>query len=222
MIQATGTLVVKCVSGSKGTFNVADLETSIGVFKVRSNALEQFDEGAYYKGSFCINKVYIHAYPWRGMLMTEMRADIAQLDTFFSNQAEEKKDQAAHIALNEMEEASITSSKPIAVKPEPILTSLPPNIHAVPAAVANSVANEVDGLDGIHQAIKQNIDVKLDPMSNRNIFREARDLLKAAGYKFEVKQQIWSTFSAYAICIRGIQYILLFSHNLYYVKLKDN
>ena len=41
------------------------------------------------------------------MLMTEMRADIAQLDTFFSNQAEEKKEQAANIALSEMEEASI-------------------------------------------------------------------------------------------------------------------
>lgn len=188
MIQATGTLVVKSVTGSKGTFNVADLETSIGVFKVRSNALEQFDEGAY-KGSFCIGKIYIHAYPWRGMLMTEMRADIAQLDTFFSNQAEEKKEQAANIALSEMEEASITSPhKPIAPiqKTEAILTSAP--IHAAPT----SVANEVDGLEGIHQAIKQNTDVKLDPMSNRNIFREARDLLKAAGYKFEVKQQIWS------------------------------
>ena len=54
-VQLAGRLIVKRVNGKKGLFPVADLETSLGVFSVKSNSLDQLDSGEY-NGNFVIEQ----------------------------------------------------------------------------------------------------------------------------------------------------------------------
>ncbi|MFP4898524.1 DUF3275 family protein [Paraburkholderia sp. BR14261] len=79
MISLSGTLDVRTIKGSNGPFQVGELTTSVGEFKVK--VLEQFEPGAY-TGTFLIDKIYPHSYVWYGKVTVEIRARLAdaQLD----------------------------------------------------------------------------------------------------------------------------------------------
>ena len=59
-----GTLAVEVIKGSRGDFCVGTLKTSIGEFKIKDAALEQFERGSY-QGRFTIEKIYIESTRWQ-------------------------------------------------------------------------------------------------------------------------------------------------------------
>ena len=51
-------------------FQVGELTTSVGEFKVKDKVLEQFEPGAY-TGTFLIDKIYPHSYVWYGKVTVD-------------------------------------------------------------------------------------------------------------------------------------------------------
>lgn len=78
MIKIPGTLEVKTIRGGNGDFNVGELQTAIGEFKIKDKILEQFQSGSY-PGEFLISKIYPHSYTWYGKITIEIRAMLADV-----------------------------------------------------------------------------------------------------------------------------------------------
>ena len=78
MLHVNGTLTVKKIQGAKGAFSVGDLVTDVGTFKVKDALLDQFEEGRY-QGEFAISSIYLSSYIWRGKAMTDIRANLVDV-----------------------------------------------------------------------------------------------------------------------------------------------
>lgn len=76
MLIVPGHLSVEQIQGRRGAFCVGTLKLSIGEFKIKDSALDQFEPGLY-SGHFTIEKIYTKGVPWRGGFFTELIAKIA-------------------------------------------------------------------------------------------------------------------------------------------------
>lgn len=76
MLIVPGHLSVEQIQGRRGAFCVGTLKLSIGEFKIKDSALDQFEPGLY-RGRFTIEKIYTKGVPWRGGFFTELIAKIA-------------------------------------------------------------------------------------------------------------------------------------------------
>ena len=118
-----GTLAVEVIRGNRGDFCVGTLITSIGEFKVKDAALEQFDRGSY-KGRFTIEKIYIDNARWRNGWFTNLMAKIApdgyQIDEEDQNTAPAPSEQAEPDPIDDSKVAPKSDDPvlPKAVKPE--------------------------------------------------------------------------------------------------------
>jgi hypothetical protein len=70
-----GTMKVIECKGENGKFNIGELSTALGDFKVADQWLEQFDPGIY-KGDFRISRIEPRSRVWRGRVFIEVRAMI--------------------------------------------------------------------------------------------------------------------------------------------------
>ncbi|MBU9477996.1 DUF3275 family protein [Burkholderia multivorans] len=183
MISLSGTLDVRTIKGSNGPFQVGELTTSVGEFKVKDKVLEQFEPGAY-TGTFLIDRIYPHTYVWYGKVTVEIRARLAD------------------VQLDNDEPFSETGREPASTEPDPVDEERTPGATATAHAdetPASAPAGDESGelylpdLFGteLADAIVAGEPVKLDPTVERGVFRQQRDQLRAFGYAFQASSQTW-------------------------------
>ena len=71
----SGTLNVIERNGRNGPFTVAELNTDVGVFKIKHRVLEQFDQGAY-SGVFIVTRIYNQSNFSKGQIWVSLCADL--------------------------------------------------------------------------------------------------------------------------------------------------
>ncbi|NIF54865.1 DUF3275 family protein [Burkholderia sp. Ax-1724] len=183
MISLSGTLDVRTIKGSNGPFQVGELTTSVGEFKVKDKLLEQFEPGAY-TGTFLIDKIYPHSYVWYGKVTVEIRARLAD------------------VQLDNDEPFSETGQTPASTEPDPAdeerapgAATTAPTDEAPVSAQAGSDSGELylPDLFGteLADAIVAGDPVKLDPTVDRAVLRRQRDQLRAFGYALQASTQTW-------------------------------
>jgi hypothetical protein len=176
MISITGTLSIKAVNGSKGSFCVGDLSTSVGTFKVKDAILDQYSPGDY-DGTFVIEEIFPSSYTWRGKVWVEVRARLS----------------AIHVESEP--ETPDTETLPESVEPDPANEKRPVQETAVtpdPGALPPAPTTATSLFDAeTHGLIEAGKAVKLDPTVDRGLFRAQRDALKGHGYRFDASTQMW-------------------------------
>ncbi|MGF6411521.1 DUF3275 family protein [Paraburkholderia sp. MM5482-R1] len=183
MISLSGTLDVRTIKGSNGPFQVGELTTSVGEFKVKDKVLEQFEPGAYI-GTFLIDKIYPHSYLWYGKVTVEIRARLAD------------------VQLDNDEPFSETGQAPSSTEPDPADEERIPSAAAPAHADQGPSPAQTEGDSGelylpdlfgteLADAIVASQPVKLDPTVDRGVFRQQRDQLRAFGYAFQASSQTW-------------------------------
>lgn len=173
-VQLHGTLSIKAVNGRTGSFCVGELATDIGSFKIKDAILDQYQPGDY-EGNFIVDEIFPSSYTWRGKVWVEVRA---RLSAIHVDAEPEKPD---------------TEALPESAEPDPA-DEHHPEVPSTLAPAQAAPAAKPDGalFDAEMQAlIDAGQPVKLDPTVDRNHFREQRDALKALGYRFDSKGQLW-------------------------------
>ena len=183
MITLPGTLLVKTIHGRRGDFAVGNLITEIGEFKVKDTILDQFSEGEY-RGRFALVRVYQGTYAWKGATISELRANITDIE------------------LEDVAEKSVPAADgPVVADPidEPVTTepTAPPPVPAGDtASTGEPLVSAEPATDEFEAALAALTPVKLDPTVDRALFREQRDRLKTAGYRFDAAVQTWQPTAA--------------------------
>ncbi len=179
-----GTLLVEEIHGRRGTFSVGTLQTSIGDFKVKDQALDQFKAGVY-RGQFIVERIYTKGVPWRGGFFTELIAKISQDGFLIDSETDAGEDPLPVQA----EPDPVDESTPAA----PVTTSVEsqPVARQRRTAPAQEDSEKLFGLElnELFQSLAPQI--KLDPTVDRETFRRQRDRLKDAGYRFDSATQTW-------------------------------
>ncbi|MDQ6211500.1 DUF3275 family protein [Achromobacter xylosoxidans] len=203
MIKISGTLEVKTIRGGNGDFNVGELQTAIGEFKIKDKILEQFQSGTY-PGEFLISKIYPHSYTWYGKITIEIRAALAEVmlesdepdDAEMPTQASEPDP-----ADEERTSPPVTAQSEADTMPAPVSVSLPAPATVEASAPDDPVASigdiedselqEIFGAE-LSELIRARQPVKLDPSVDRALFRSQRDWLgKRLDYSFRAASQTW-------------------------------
>ncbi|WP_454696764.1 DUF3275 family protein [Achromobacter aegrifaciens] len=204
MIKIPGTLEVKTIRGGNGDFNVGELQTAIGEFKIKDKILEQFQSGSY-PGEFLISKIYPHSYTWYGKITIEIRATLAEVML----DSDEPDDSELPAQASEPDPADEErTSTPVSPPPEP--EALPPTVIASSPAsavtdtsapdeepIASSGSFDEGELQEVFGAeltalIAARQPVKLDPSVDRSLFRSQRDWLsQRLSYSFRAASQTW-------------------------------
>ena len=192
MEKLSGSLFVEEIRGKRGIFCVGTLSTSIGDFKVKDAALDQFRPGTY-NGDFLIEKIYTKGVPWRGGFFTELIAKIAP-DGFLIDEA----DHAAptpQTQVQQVEPDPVDDVPPAALPPtdsgesgvgDESETNIPTDVD-----LANKADEALFGVELFQQFNVRGTPITLDPTVDRELFRRQRDRLKAVGYRFDSKTQMW-------------------------------
>lgn len=183
MISLSGTLDVRTIKGSNGPFQVGELTTSVGDFKVKDKLLEQFEPGAY-TGTFLIDRIYPHSYVWYGKVTVEIRARLAD------------------VTLDNDEPLDDTPTAPPSIEPDPAdeerraaVTAAALRVDEVrePPAPENPEELYLPDLFGFElaDAILAGEPVKLDSTVDRSTLRQQSVQLDAFGYTFQASTQTW-------------------------------
>lgn len=162
-----GTLNVQTIQGRRGSFNVAKLATSIGVFDVKNPVLMKFAPGEY-SGNFVIEQIKVKAYEWNGGATSYIDAalDWAELEIFANE---------CGFTREEAEEAQ-----------QPEFNPYPENGIIIPEYA--QTIEDVAAMIGRNWEIVQLGEYVL---SDRELLGEARNLLREAGYRFQPQNQSW-------------------------------
>ncbi|MDR8402142.1 DUF3275 family protein [Paraburkholderia sp. USG1] len=186
MITIPGTLDVRTIKGSNGPFQVGELTTSVGDFKVKDKMLEQFEPGAY-TGTFLIDRIYPHSYVWYGKVTVEIRARLAD------------------VQLDNDEPLGSPDAAPPSIEPDPAdeerrVAAVAATADALPEANA-ATEPETESADELRlpdlfgaelaDAILAGEPVRLDSTVERSVLRRQRDELDAYGYTFQASTQTW-------------------------------
>ena len=75
MVQITGSLAIKTVTGRYGDFNVATLECELGQFSIRDAMLDEYNEGTY-QGTFGVKRIFSGSYQTQHRFIIETRAEL--------------------------------------------------------------------------------------------------------------------------------------------------
>lgn len=176
MSSIAGRLVVNTINGRFGTFNVGTLYSSIGDFVVKYDGLDEFNEGSY-EGEFIILRTFQKTRKFRVGLIIEPVAEIGEiiLNDVYEGDQDDLPPSIPDPVEEEMEESGDLTTSLDVDKP------LPEN------ASNASLAELFGGLWPLGDC------VKLDPTVGRVVFRKQRDYLKANGFIFNSKEQVWVT-----------------------------
>ncbi len=183
MIKLEGTLKTKVIHGRNGDFTVGTLLTHIGEFSVKDPMLEQYSEGEY-SGEFIVSKIFPSSYTWGGAVRVEIRAVLDSVSIVES----QEKTMPSVLEPDPIDEAQASQKNPVSVQTEqPKLDQGKPEKTK---PLTDSTVNQ--GVFGDIQVTNQSGDeVKLDPLVDRQLFRQQRDELRKLGYTFDVKRQLW-------------------------------
>ncbi len=189
MITINGTLRVRSINGRNGAFNVADLTTEIGEFKVKDAFLDQFEEGAY-EGAFQIGRIFSASYTSGGRITIETRASILGA-RLLNDDVGDLPTEAEAVEPDPIEEQCKPPEAPTTL-PAPVT----PDEQAEEQAAGTEQGQDEQTEDDADKALFGHIYplggvVALDPTVDRAQFRRQRDRLKALGYHFDPLQQSW-------------------------------
>lgn len=173
-IRVRGTIVITRKGGRRGDFNIGDLSTEIGEFEVKDSLIEEFEPGKY-TGEFIISWIEPDSFSWRGRVFVKVHATLAEM------------------LIDEAEEGGMPPAPP----PEP--DPMEATAGAPSATAVEPPARPPDALDPdrklfgpeIYALLLQRETIKLDPTTERQLFRQQRDRLKDLGYSFDAKPQTW-------------------------------
>ncbi|RJX68688.1 DUF3275 family protein [Vibrio sinensis] len=76
MVQITGSLAIKTVTGRYGDFNVATLDCELGKFAIRDAMLDEYNEGTY-QGTFGVKRIFSGSYQTEHRVVIETRAELS-------------------------------------------------------------------------------------------------------------------------------------------------
>jgi hypothetical protein len=193
----TGVLKVKELTGRRGAFLVGDLVTELGTFKIKDQILDQFAEGEY-RGRFAVSRIFPDAYVHYGRVITEIRADVAEIHLDEVEPGAQQEDIPAEPDPLDRAEQSVSTAPPAPVeqKEEPAASgaSSTADADSLPAADSSGLPAEDVALFGEELAalIAQGANLKLDTTVDRERFRhQCRRLRQPYGYDFEAKSQTW-------------------------------
>lgn len=188
MEKLRATLVVEEINGRRGPFCVGMLQTSIGDFKVTDKELDQFAPGRY-SGEFLIEELRTKTVPWRKGTFTYIQALIAEggflIDAEDQAQGSETAAQSEPDPIDEEDHATPAPQAPAAVQPRAAKK------HA-PQSTADATDDaSIFGIE-LHPLFAQRQSpIALDATVERQQFRQQRERLKAAGYRFVSTHQHW-------------------------------
>lgn len=203
MVRVEGSLVISRRIGSRGSFSVGDLVTSIGEFKVKDAILDQFEPGEYC-GEFVIKWIQPTTFAWRGRVSVENRATLADIIVHSITDSgddvpvqtpperdpvDEKTDQALPVREQHLPDAIPQQREPVEVA------------SASAPQVATRLVDDDAVLFGeeVFALFSRRLRVKLDPTVDRELFRRQCKRLKTSGYAFDSKPQAWNFEEAEAV-----------------------
>ena len=198
-----GTLRVRTISGRNGDFNIADLITACGQFRIKDQFLDQFEPGEYI-GRFEIAELKIACYTLEtGRSINEMRAILADYDIDMEEDIPVDNSLEKVIPPDPIDEKDVLPQVPST----DVASEATNDIDAINDAESSSKQEEHDALLTLFNNDEELVDsvlngdtVTLDPsiasvmdggVNGRVLFREQRDYLKKNGWSFNVKTQTW-------------------------------
>jgi len=202
MIILEGNVTNKVIQGVNGDFSVGNFTTDIGQFKIRSQFLDQFDEGEY-QVRVSVNKIGLNSYMSKrnGIIITEMELDIENLEML---DGEIMPIDAAPIEpdASVATEDRSSNQKPVietkgreAARPtieaqsgDEKLDQTRPIIHP---DQATQPVDDADLATLFGHLWPLGVEVKLDSTAVRSQFIKQKDFLKENGYQFNGKNQTW-------------------------------
>lgn len=193
MIKLTGQILIKQIQSRRGFFAVGELQTELGVFKVKDAILDQFNEGTY-KGTFLVQRIFMDPYVHQGRCVTEIRATVAEI--FIDNEAALPDTSYQSLPepdpIDQESPCLPTSSSGEMPTPNPSgpISDSSPSVNESNPDSQETVLMDLFG-DEIFGCIQSNSAIKLDPTVDRTRFRQQRDYLKANGYGFHAATQTW-------------------------------
>ncbi|MFN4266396.1 MAG: DUF3275 family protein [Aquabacterium sp.] len=207
-VRLSGTLTVTERDGARGPFNVGELATPLGDFKVIDQWLEQLDPGSY-KGDFWVSRVEPRSNVWKNRVFVEIRATVVDYSleedhenvTSHTNSVPPEPDpiEDDRRSKSSSETPKNTTTNAIRFRrpvPSPAAT---PNRNDQPSRTASSQSRsdsaEIGELFGHELAplVITRVDaIKLDPTVDRELFRKQKSWLKEHQYRFDVAEQIWN------------------------------
>lgn len=195
MVKVEGSLVICRRSGSRGSFSVGDLVTSIGEFKVKDAILDQFEPGEY-RGEFVIKWIQPTTFAWRGRVSVENRATLADIVVHSITDANDDVPTQTPPERDPVDE----KTEPVVAQRASVLVHVPPAPAPVAAEGAHALDASLDLLnedavlfgDEVFALFCRRLRVKLDPTVDRELFRRQCKRLKASGYAFDSKPQAWN------------------------------
>lgn len=197
MVRVEGSLVVARRTGSRGSFSVGDLVTSIGEFKVKDAILDQFEPGEY-RGEFVIKWIQPATFAWRGRVSVENRATLSDIIVHSVDERDDVPSTQTPPERDPMDERPEPVPPAQVAAPTTVGADEPtPTVAAAKGAASTPTpASPVSGDealfgDELYPLFTHQLQVKLDPTLDREQFRKQRDRLKAVGYRFDAKLQAW-------------------------------
>ena len=188
-----GRLMVRTLAGRHGEFNVADLTTPVGSFRIKDKFLDEFEAGVY-SGEFEISHIGLGCYTLKsGATISEIRAAVVNYN------------------IDEEEAEAEAPSPAVIDEPDPVDETPPPAAPAADEKPAEKPERENiaetqkelfhlfnEDLELVN-AVLAGEQVKLDPSiaaadeaGGRLRFRKQRDYLKTNGWRFNAKTQCWT------------------------------
>ena len=201
-VRVRGTINIQRKVGRRGDFNIGDLSTEIGTFEVKDALIEQFEPGKY-SGEFIIQWIEPDSFSWRGRVFVKNRATLVEM---LVDEADEGAPPPTPATPPEPDPIDSVEHRPVPQQPRtthsaPGATSRTPSGASPATSSADPVAPtpvvHAEGGDAelfgseIHSLILARNAVKLDPIVDRELFRQQRDRLKVLGYAFNAKSQTW-------------------------------
>lgn len=203
--------VIEC-QGSRGPFNVGELTTCLGEFKVIDQWLEQFNPGVF-EGEFWIAALEPRSRQWKTRLFVEVQAKVVDFkindaDSDSSTSASEVPERDPILDDKPVVDQPVTNEHvPVATKPvtqasnEDVVVQRPQKSEpsrSVPASVTHSNGRADSQLrdlfgDELAELISTGSnEIKLDTTIDRPLFRKQcshlKDVLK---YELDFTRQVW-------------------------------
>lgn len=199
-IAIAGKLTVIERNGTRGIFMVGELTTALGNFKVKHRVLDQFPQGSY-DGVFHITRIYNQSSLYKGQVWISLSADLDwhALQIMAENHvAEVPKSLAISSMVDHNDEFTpvpeTEKHKPSeTIKPTPQNAAQTSNAKPTSTTSMQSEDEFIDSLERLETLIQAKASgIQLDAsIEDRSLFRQLRDRLKEAGYRFQSSSQSW-------------------------------
>jgi len=197
MIILEGNITNKVITGANGDFSVGNFNTEVGQFKIKSQLLDQFEEGDY-QVQVSVVKLSLNTYVVKrsDITITEIVADIDAINVIDADiksvTVESIEPDASVDEIKADKVVKTDHQKPKkANKGKTVLNTQKTKIPVTPGMEGDD-EKQLPELFGHLWPLTEN--VKLDTTLPRTLIIKQKDYLYNQGYTFDLKTQIWSKY----------------------------